>query len=185
MRGHVSLGVPGASPSPSTTAGRSEGRHGCRYLGPRRHPSDPIGSSVSPSPRSSSCTSNNAQTRLAWANAQAAAAAYGSTWGEWLPTLVTAQRIDGGQRGTGERRAVGVDLLAPRFPICSLISEVGRTVAARQRLSTTPWSFRMWCCRSRWTTSSISRAGLLCREERPARENTGSSPPGSAAPHPE
>ena len=82
---------------------------------------------------------NNAQTRLAWANAEAAAAAYGSTRGEWLPTLdadVTAQRIK--TVASAGRVSVEQSVLNPSATLSYLLLDFGgrsgRVAGARQRL---------------------------------------------------
>ena len=82
---------------------------------------------------------NNAQTRLAWANAQAAAAAYGSARGEWLPTIdadVTAQRIK--TVASAGRVGVQQSVLSPSATLSYLLFDFGgrsgRVAGARERL---------------------------------------------------
>lgn len=82
---------------------------------------------------------NNANTRLAWANAQAAAAAYGSQRGEWLPTIdgdVTASRIK--TVASQGRTAVEQSVLAPSVTLSYLVLDFGgrsgRIEGARQQL---------------------------------------------------
>ena len=82
---------------------------------------------------------NNANTRLAWANAQAAAAAYGSQRGEWLPTVdgdVTASRIK--TVASQGRTAVQQSVLAPSVTLSYLLFDfggrTGRVEQARQGL---------------------------------------------------
>jgi outer membrane protein len=82
---------------------------------------------------------NNATTRLAWANAQAAAAAYGSRRGEWLPTVdgdVTASRIK--TVASQGRTAVEQSVLAPSVSLSYLLFDfggrTGRVEQARQGL---------------------------------------------------
>ena len=120
---------------------------------------------------------NNASTRLAWANAQAAAAAYGSQRGEWLPTIdgdVTAARIK--TVASQGRTAVQQSVLAPSVTLSYLVFDFGGRTGRIERRAraacwprgspTTPRS-RTWCSRSRWRTSSISP---------PARCSTRSGP---------
>jgi outer membrane protein TolC len=82
---------------------------------------------------------NNANTRLAWANAQAAAAAYGSERGAWLPTIdgdVTASRIK--TVASQGRTAVQQSVLAPSVTLSYLVFDFGgrsgRIEGARQQL---------------------------------------------------
>ncbi len=82
---------------------------------------------------------NNPQTRLAWANAEAAAAAYGSARGEWLPTVdgdVTAQRIK--TVASAGRVGVQQSVLSPSVTLSYLLFDfggrAGRVSGARQRL---------------------------------------------------
>lgn len=82
---------------------------------------------------------NNAATRLAWANAQAAAAAYGSARGEWLPEVdgdVTAARIK--TVASQGRTAVEQSVLAPSVTLNYLLFDfggrTGRVETARQQL---------------------------------------------------
>jgi outer membrane protein len=82
---------------------------------------------------------NNASTRLAWANAQAAAAAYGSQRGEWLPTVdgdVSASRIK--TVASQGRTAVEQSVLAPSVTLSYLLFDfggrTGRVEQARQGL---------------------------------------------------
>jgi outer membrane protein len=82
---------------------------------------------------------NNAETRLAWANAQAAAAAYGSARGEWLPTIdadVTAQRVK--TVASAGRISVEQSVLTPSVTLSYLLFDFGgrpgRVAGARQRL---------------------------------------------------
>ncbi len=82
---------------------------------------------------------NNASTRLAWANAQAAAAAYGSQRGEWLPTVdgdVSASRIK--TVASQGRTAVQQSVLAPSVTLSYLLFDfggrTGRVEQARQAL---------------------------------------------------
>jgi outer membrane protein TolC len=85
---------------------------------------------------------NNAQTRLAWANAQAAAAAYGSARGEWLPTIdgdVTAQRVK--TVASAGRVSVRQSVLTPSATLTYLLFDfggrAGRVAGARERLLAT------------------------------------------------
>jgi len=82
---------------------------------------------------------NNAQTRLAWANAQTAAAAYGSARGEWLPSIdadVTAQRV----KTVASAGRIGVEqsVLTPSATLSYLLFDFGgrsgRVAGARERL---------------------------------------------------
>ena len=69
---------------------------------------------------------NNSQTRFAWANAQAAAAAYGSARGEWLPTLdgdVTAQRVK--TVASAGRVSVKQSVLSPSATLSYLLFDFG------------------------------------------------------------
>jgi outer membrane protein TolC len=82
---------------------------------------------------------NNASTRLAWANAQAAAAAYGSERGGWLPTIdgdVTAARIK--TVASQGRTAVQQSVLTPSATLSYLVYDfggrTGRVEGARQQL---------------------------------------------------
>jgi outer membrane protein len=82
---------------------------------------------------------NNAQTRLAWANAQAAAAAYGSARGEWLPTIdgdVTAQRVK--TVASAGRVSVQQSVLTPSATLTYLLFDfggrAGRVAGARERV---------------------------------------------------
>ncbi len=82
---------------------------------------------------------NNAATRLAWANAQTAAAAYGSQRGEWLPTIdgdVTATRLK--TVASQGRTAVQQSVLAPSVTLSYLLFDFGgrggRVEGARQQL---------------------------------------------------
>jgi outer membrane protein len=82
---------------------------------------------------------NNPATRLAWANAQAAAAAYGSQRGAWLPTIdgdVTGTRIK--TVASQGRTAVKQSVLTPSFTLSYLVFDFGgrggRVQAARQQL---------------------------------------------------
>ena len=85
---------------------------------------------------------NNASTRLAWANAQAAAAAYGSQRGEWLPTIdgdVSASRIK--TVASQGRTAVEQSVLSPSVTLSYLVLDfggrTGRVEGARQTLLAT------------------------------------------------
>ncbi|HEY8259517.1 MAG TPA: TolC family protein [Gemmatimonadales bacterium] len=85
---------------------------------------------------------NNVQTRLAWANAQAAAAAYGSARGEWLPTIdgdVTAQRVK--TVASAGRVSVEQSVLTPSATLSYLLFDfggrAGRVSGARERLIAT------------------------------------------------
>jgi outer membrane protein len=82
---------------------------------------------------------NNAATRLAWANARAAAAAYGSARGEWLPTVdgdVTATRL----KTVASQGRIGVQqsVLTPSVTLNYLLFDFGgrggRVEGARQQL---------------------------------------------------
>jgi outer membrane protein TolC len=82
---------------------------------------------------------NNASTRLAWANAQTAAATYGSQRGEWLPTVdgdVTASRIK--TVASQGRTAVQQSVLVPSVTLSYLLFDfggrTGRVEQARQAL---------------------------------------------------
>ena len=82
---------------------------------------------------------NNAATRLAWANAQAAAAAYGSQRGERLPTIdgdVTATRLK--TVASQGRTAVQQSVLSPSVTLSYLVFDFGgrggRIEGARQQL---------------------------------------------------
>jgi outer membrane protein len=82
---------------------------------------------------------NNANTRLAWANAQAAAAAYGSQRGAWLPTVdgnVTGDRIK--TVASQGRTAVQQSVLIPSVTLSYLLFDfggrTGRIEGARQQL---------------------------------------------------
>ena len=82
---------------------------------------------------------NNPETRLAWANAEAAAAAYGSARGEWLPTIdgdVSAQRIK--TVASAGRVSVEQSVLAPSATLSYLLLDfggrTGRVSGAKQRL---------------------------------------------------
>jgi outer membrane protein len=82
---------------------------------------------------------NNANTRLAWANAQAAAAAYGSERGAWLPTVdgdVSAARIK--TVASQGRTAVQQSVLTPSVTLSYLVFDfggrTGRIEGARQQL---------------------------------------------------
>ena len=82
---------------------------------------------------------NNPQTRLAWANAQASAAAYGSARGEWLPTVdgdVTAQRIK--TVASAGRVGVQQSVITPSATLSYLLFDFGgrsgRVAGARERL---------------------------------------------------
>ncbi|MGH7497765.1 MAG: TolC family protein [Gemmatimonadales bacterium] len=81
---------------------------------------------------------NNAQTRTAWANAEASAAAYGSAKGEWLPEIdgdVTAQRIK--TVASAGRVGVQQSVLTPSATLTYLLFDFGgrsgRVSAARQQ----------------------------------------------------
>ena len=85
---------------------------------------------------------NNAATRLAWANAQAAAAAYGSQRGEWLPTIdadVSATRLK--TVASQGRSAVQQSVLTPSVTLSYLLFDFGgrggRIEGARQELLAT------------------------------------------------
>jgi outer membrane protein len=82
---------------------------------------------------------NNASTRLAWANAQAAAAAYGSTRGERLPTVdgdVTATRLK--TVASQGRTAVQQSVITPSVSLSYLLFDFGgrggRIQGSRQQL---------------------------------------------------
>ena len=82
---------------------------------------------------------NNAATRLAWANAQTAAAAYGSQRGERLPTIdgdVTATRLK--TVASQGRTAVQQSVLSPSVTLSYLVFDFGgrggRIEGARQQL---------------------------------------------------
>ena len=82
---------------------------------------------------------NNPATRLAWANAQTAAATYGSQRGEWLPTIdgnVDATRIK--TAATQGRTSVQQSVLTPSVSLSYLLFDfggrTGRIAGARQRL---------------------------------------------------
>jgi outer membrane protein len=82
---------------------------------------------------------NNAATRVAWANAESAAASYGSARGEWMPTIdgdVTASRIK--TTGTAGRVSVQQSLVNPSVSLSYLLLDLGgrtgRVEGARQRL---------------------------------------------------
>jgi outer membrane protein len=82
---------------------------------------------------------NNANTRLAWANAQAAAAAYGSERGSWLPQIdgdVTAARIK--TVASQGRTAVQQSVLTPSATLTYLLFDFGgrsgRVAGAREQL---------------------------------------------------
>lgn len=82
---------------------------------------------------------NNPNTRLAWANAQAAAAAYGSSRGEWLPTVdgdLTATRLK--TVASQGRTAVEQSVLTPSVSLSYLVFDFGgrggRVAGARQQL---------------------------------------------------
>ena len=69
---------------------------------------------------------NNPATRLAWANAQTAAAAYGSQRGEWLPTIdgsVDATRIK--TAATQGRTSVQQSVLTPSIGLSYLLFDFG------------------------------------------------------------
>jgi outer membrane protein len=82
---------------------------------------------------------NNANTRLAWANAQAAAAAYGAERGSWLPQVdgdVTAARVK--TVASQGRTAVQQSVLTPSATLSYLLYDFGgrrgRVEGARQQL---------------------------------------------------
>ncbi|MGN6392719.1 MAG: TolC family protein [Gemmatimonadales bacterium] len=82
---------------------------------------------------------NNPTTRMAWANAQAAAAAYGSSRGEWLPTVngdVTATRLK--TVASQGRTVVEQSVLTPSASLSYLLFDFGgrsgRVEGARQQL---------------------------------------------------
>src|SRR5438093_2729944 len=69
---------------------------------------------------------NNTATRLSWANAQTAAATYGSERGAWLPTLdadVSASRIK--TVATQGRLSVQQSVLAPSLTLSYLLFDFG------------------------------------------------------------
>lgn len=81
---------------------------------------------------------NNTATRIAWANAQAAASAYGSERGAWLPTLdadVNASRFQ--TAATQGRTAVRQSVLTPSLTLSYLLFDFGgrsgRIGVARQQ----------------------------------------------------
>ena len=82
---------------------------------------------------------NNPITRLAWANAQAAASVYGSERGAWLPTIdaeVNASRLK--TAASQGRTAVEQSVLTPSVTLNYLLFDFGgrsgRVAGARQRL---------------------------------------------------
>jgi len=82
---------------------------------------------------------NNPTTRLAWANAQAAASVYGAERGAWLPTIdaeVTASRLK--TTASQGRTAVEQSVLAPSVTLNYLLFDfggrTGRVAGARQQL---------------------------------------------------
>jgi len=82
---------------------------------------------------------NNPTTRLAWANAQAAAAVYGSERGAWFPTIdgdVSAARLK--TAASQGRSAVEQSVLTPSITLNYLLFDfggrTGRVAGARQRL---------------------------------------------------
>jgi outer membrane protein len=82
---------------------------------------------------------NNPTTRLAWANAQAAASVYGSERGAWLPTIdgdVTASRLK--TAASQGRTAVEQSVITPSVTLTYLLFDFGgrsgRVTGARQRL---------------------------------------------------
>ncbi|HET9726501.1 MAG TPA: TolC family protein [Gemmatimonadales bacterium] len=82
---------------------------------------------------------NNPGTRLAWANAQAAAATYGSARGEWLPAVdgdVTATRLK--TVASQGRTAVEQSVLTPSASLSYLLFDFGgrggRIESSRQQL---------------------------------------------------
>jgi outer membrane protein len=82
---------------------------------------------------------NNPATRLAWANAQAAASVYGSARGEWFPTIegdVSASRLK--TAASQGRSAVEQSILDPSVTLNYLLFDfggrTGRVAGARQRL---------------------------------------------------
>jgi TolC family type I secretion outer membrane protein len=82
---------------------------------------------------------NNPTTRLAWANAQAAAATYGSARGEWFPTVdgdVTATRLK--TVASQGRTAVQQSVLTPSVSLSYLLFDFGgrsgRVESSRQDL---------------------------------------------------
>ena len=81
---------------------------------------------------------NNTATRIAWANAQAAASAYGSERGAWLPTIsadVNASRFQ--TAATQGRTAVRQSVFQPSVSLSYLLFDfggrTGRVSAARQQ----------------------------------------------------
>ena len=82
---------------------------------------------------------NNPTTRLAWANARAAAAAYGAERGEWLPTVdaeVAAARLQ--TAASQGRTAVEQSVITPSITLNYLLFDFGgrsgRVAGARHRL---------------------------------------------------
>ncbi|HWB41144.1 MAG TPA: TolC family protein [Gemmatimonadales bacterium] len=82
---------------------------------------------------------NNPTTRLAWANAQAAASVYGSERGAWLPTIdgdVSAARLK--TAASQGRTAVEQSVFTPSVTLSYLLFDFGgrsgRVAGARQRL---------------------------------------------------
>jgi TolC family type I secretion outer membrane protein len=82
---------------------------------------------------------NNPATRLAWANAQAAASVYGSARGEWFPQVdgdVNASRLK--TAASQGRTAVEQSVLTPSVTLNYLLFDfggrTGRVAGARQRL---------------------------------------------------
>jgi outer membrane protein TolC len=82
---------------------------------------------------------NNPATRLAWANAQTAASAYGAERGAWLPTVdaeVSAARLK--TAASQGRSAVEQSVLTPSVTLNYLLFDLGgrsgRVAGARQRL---------------------------------------------------
>jgi outer membrane protein TolC len=82
---------------------------------------------------------NNPTTRLAWANAQTAASAYGAERGAWLPTIdaeVSAARLK--TAASQGRTAVEQSVLTPSLNLNYLLLDFGgrsgRVTGARQRL---------------------------------------------------
>jgi outer membrane protein TolC len=82
---------------------------------------------------------NNPTTRLAWANAQTAASAYGAERGAWLPTVdaeVSAARLK--TAASQGRSAVEQSVLTPSVNLSYLLFDLGgrsgRVAGARQRL---------------------------------------------------
>jgi TolC family type I secretion outer membrane protein len=81
---------------------------------------------------------NNPATRLAWANARAAAAAYGSERGAWLPTIdadVTGTRIQtaASQGRTAVRQSVFTPSLSLSYLLFDFGGRTGRIGAAEER----------------------------------------------------